>query len=353
MKQVKSGSGDKRKSEKLFSVTASPKNSATTPPSLAEKLGINNGRTFPWPEQFIDIQEGTFEPISCHRDVAVVYFRESDNCAYNEREEEIFPYEWEAILLITKATTSSYSRNRNWTGCIHARHGGSVHKNWWIQQQPNTGFVRCCKTTPLSLSGVLFAVYRRRNVQRSMDLQRRYLTCLGGQTSVYCAHHSHPLITAPDNKSKCCCNGPEIFQSGKEWESISQQECGREAEYMCPESNCCVAICAQDIRCLSDQIGGAFYVLADTFCRYLPSNDLSILSKSFPRSSNEEKGEFFRPRNLPHSDENDLGYDSDNDSSNFEIPIHEDVTMISEDSRAALYELLGMCPRAAINSAEL
>jgi hypothetical protein len=178
------------------------------------RLNLSNSDAFPWPEEFLDVQRERFCPDLCQRNIVMVYYDQSNPLLYQENVND--DSAWEAVLLISKTVpaTPPTKIKRKWNGTIHTRHGAPMHKAWWIQREVNGGFAKCRPELSLSVDEVVLAVYRRRNDQETMNLQGRYLACLGGQKSIYCAHHCCPVITAPNKKSKCCCNGPSISSSG-------------------------------------------------------------------------------------------------------------------------------------------
>ena len=249
-------------SKNFFNIPNSKKNQRT----LESKLQIVDSK-FPWPASCIDMQDHLFIPSLCDQDIAVVYYygnhTNDSRTTYGDGIDE-----WEAILYITK---SDQGTPKGHLGEVYARHGGEKHTAWWYQQhsnRPSTAhFVPYKTSSTPNLDNLYLAVYKRKNPSHLLNIKERLLTCMGGQTFVYCSNHLSPLIFSGSKQMKCSCIQAE---DKKEWDHVQEAErCTAEAMYVCPCSACPVSICGKHFTVLCNNINSNFCLLGTDCCEVL------------------------------------------------------------------------------------
>ena len=187
--------------------------------------------------------------------------------SYEDVQNSMTAADWEVLLLVTKSDAPSSSRVKQWDGSVYARHGGSKHQGWWMQERVGKVFRKCQTDKTILIPNVRLLVFHKKKCTYATHVRDRYLKYLGGQSTVFCATHKSPLILAYKNDLKCCCDGCDIETTGREWVTIEMEHCNRDASYVCPHLRCKTAICKQDFGVFCDKIGNGCYFLTSTHCK--------------------------------------------------------------------------------------
>ena len=301
-------------------------------PTFANNIHISTSQDYLDPDQ-----------ISTMSNIMIVTFSDENKACYLEQNNGIhslsygqhhlefieFSQHWEAVLVITKHIRIRCASHL-WDGSIYARHGGSKHIGWWVQEHTKAPFRQCTIHNPLCVSNTRLIVFSRKMKSHQTQLRDRYLSYLGGQSVVFCRVHQFPLILSYKNKFQCCCNHNDFSTPTYIWSFITHNVCNKDGKYCCPHLGCKIAICAQHFTVFCHNSEHTKYLLTSTSCEKVVYNGSlasvpdpeDSTSTSNSESDNEDfinDGIFHSPmdqRNILHgntTDTNDFGIEEEHE----------------------------------------
>ena len=131
--------------------------------------------------------------------------------------------QFELLTVIGMSPSPEGSAVGGWDGYIYSRHGG-YHSHWWYDDRFQNIPVRKY-TLPKEIpeSGGYLLVYRIIGDVDVIELKKKFMVNLGGQSHVLCDQHRLPLIESTERSRKC--------------------KCGKKEHYRCCEFDCKVVLC--------------------------------------------------------------------------------------------------------------
>jgi hypothetical protein len=330
----------------------------------------NSAKALSWPpipgDQRIGSCQDHWDPdhVMNRYDYMVVTFSDNQNASYRQEvdgshslsykdsRDPISTNNWEVLLLVTKGSTPSSRKVKQWNGSVYARHGGPKHRGWWMQEQVRKVFRQCQTDKTVLIPNVRLLVFCKKKYTHAANIRDRYLKYLGRQSTVFCATHKSPLILSYKNDLKCCCDGCDIETTGREWVAIRTEHCNRDTSYVCPHFGCKTAICEQDFSVLCDGIGKDCYLLSPIYCKKT-SNEGAIITFEHQDHALDDGGdnndEHEEPVGIFHNKTFESNWHNDNDNDDDDSAqqqMEADINLLScdfgpEEGHELMTDLLG------------